>query len=168
MRITIVPIDRTIIVDGEGLTEIEQDWSWISPDIHAIQWYDDHGEIEYIDNRPNERITELGNFFTAVQKLNSEKYRREQVRISEEAAKEAIRDYWSELRDIRNFMLKNTDWTQLPDAQITTEQKNEVLTFRQNLRDYPSTITDPKQSVNAFNNRNLSLWPSIPSFITTI
>lgn len=42
MRVTIVPEDRYIAVDGRGLSF---DFS-ADPNIHAMQWFDDHGTVE--------------------------------------------------------------------------------------------------------------------------
>lgn len=41
----------------------------------------------------------------------------------------------SEARRIRNTLLTQSDWTQLPDAQISAEKKTEWTTYRQALRD---------------------------------
>lgn len=64
MRVTIINPDKAIGVDGEfysGLT------LGLSNDIHAIQWYDTWGEVEYstvlVDGRPtkpeNSTITDF-------------------------------------------------------------------------------------------------------------
>lgn len=42
------------------------------------------------------------------------------------------------LRYIRNNMLLQTDWTQMPDAPLSSEQKQQWATYRQQLRDLPS------------------------------
>lgn len=47
------------------------------------------------------------------------------------------------IRIIRNNMLDETDWTQMPNALSSTAKAN-WETYRQALRDLPSTITDPK------------------------
>lgn len=39
------------------------------------------------------------------------------------------------VRNARNQLLSNTDWTQLPDSPLTVEQKAEWATYRQALRD---------------------------------
>ena len=44
MKFTIIPDDKTIIVDGFGYSELE---FTIDNNIHAVQWYGDIGEIEY-------------------------------------------------------------------------------------------------------------------------
>lgn len=43
------------------------------------------------------------------------------------------------VRNERNLRLTFTDWTQLPDAPLTTEQKADYAVYRQYLRDYPET-----------------------------
>lgn len=45
MRVTIIPDDKTVIVDGEGIHGI--DMTGVDPDIHAIQFYGDHGWVEW-------------------------------------------------------------------------------------------------------------------------
>ena len=52
---------------------------------------------------------------------------------------------WSELRTTRNLLLTECDWTQLSDAQLTSAQVTEWQTYRQALRDLPSTTLDPTQ-----------------------
>lgn len=42
------------------------------------------------------------------------------------------------LRKERNEKLYSTDWTQLPDAEITNEEKQKYLKYRKALRDLPN------------------------------
>lgn len=60
MRLTIVPVDKTIIIDNNGFNNIDDDFSWIPPDVHAVQWYDTWGEVEYNNGLPSSKIYELG------------------------------------------------------------------------------------------------------------
>ena len=46
-----------------------------------------------------------------------------------------------EVRVVRDQKLFMTDWVLLPDSQVSEELKAEVLTYRQTLRDLPSTLT---------------------------
>jgi len=61
MRVTIIPSDGFVSVDGEGYGDL--DLSFMDSDIHAMQWYDTDGEVERQDNRgrivANEAITDL-------------------------------------------------------------------------------------------------------------
>jgi hypothetical protein len=44
------------------------------------------------------------------------------------------------LRQARNEKLASSDWTQLPDAQLTNEQKLAWANYRQQLRDFPANV----------------------------
>lgn len=63
MRITIVPEDRTVIVDGIRHTV---DCSSIDSSIHAVQWYEDYGDVEFkiIDGAfsPNQQINTMDDY----------------------------------------------------------------------------------------------------------
>lgn len=43
-----------------------------------------------------------------------------------------------QVRQKRNRMLSQTDWTQVSDAPLSTEEKSKWATYRQQLRDLPS------------------------------
>ena len=47
-------------------------------------------------------------------------------------------DYESMMRKVRDSMLKESDWTQLPDAPV---DRQAWATYRQALRDFPATWT---------------------------
>ena len=47
------------------------------------------------------------------------------------------------LRRTRDAKLQACDYTQLPDVPLTTEKRAEWVTYRQQLRDYMSTVVDP-------------------------
>lgn len=53
-HVTIVPADKLIIVNGEALIF---DWEPIEENIHAIQYHNDSGHIEYEDASPNMSIS---------------------------------------------------------------------------------------------------------------
>lgn len=52
------------------------------------------------------------------------------------------KDPLEEIRFQRNVRLRNTDWTQLPDAPISKELKQAYKEYRVLLRDFPKTC-DP-------------------------
>lgn len=168
-NIVIIHEDGTIGVDGSFLLRIDPQYlSWIPEDVHAFHWYDERneGEIQFkshpLDNyrKPNERVTELGIFAQAITTFEEELERRVQAEAAEIAAIEASRDYWQELRNMRNWRLTECDWTQLPDAPLTQEQKGLWELHRQELRDLPENITDPKPLVLDPNHPS---WPVPPS-----
>lgn len=47
-----------------------------------------------------------------------------------------------ELRVTRNSMLTATDWTQIPDAPITSAEKAQWQIYRQSLRDLPNNYAN--------------------------
>jgi hypothetical protein len=58
--------------------------------------------------------------------------------------------YWNGLRQIRNNLLAESDWTQLTDV---TADKESWATYRKALRDLPGTTTNPASPV----------WPEKPT-----
>lgn len=58
--------------------------------------------------------------------------------------------YWAQLRMRRNQLLMQSDWTQLADAPVDATA---WATYRQELRDLPSTTADPTAVT----------WPTIPA-----
>lgn len=44
MRLTIIPSDGTVIVDGVGFNGL--DLSFMPANVHAVQWYDTYGDVE--------------------------------------------------------------------------------------------------------------------------
>jgi hypothetical protein len=52
--------------------------------------------------------------------------------------------FWQKLRTERNSILKDSDWSQLSDAPLTSANKTAWATYRQALRDLPENTEDPK------------------------
>jgi len=46
-----------------------------------------------------------------------------------------------DLKSYRTFLLQQCDWTQIPDVPISSEDKAAWDTYRQTLRDLPSTVS---------------------------
>tara|TARA_Y100001963_G_scaffold109417_1_gene151319 strand:- start:650 stop:952 length:303 start_codon:yes stop_codon:yes gene_type:complete len=47
----------------------------------------------------------------------------------------------AQMRTWRDALLAQSDWTQMADAPLTDDEKRAWATYRQALRDYPSTWT---------------------------
>jgi hypothetical protein len=45
----------------------------------------------------------------------------------------------NEVRNLRNSLLKDSDWTQIPDSPLSVEAKQQWAQYRQSLRDLPNT-----------------------------
>lgn len=54
---------------------------------------------------------------------------------------------WEGVRPKRNVLLAQSDWTQLPDAPLTNEQKQAWAEYRQALRDLPATFATAEDVV---------------------
>ena len=53
-----------------------------------------------------------------------------------------IAEKWAVVRSYRNAELSKTDWTQLPDAPLSPNDKTEYQIYRQALRDVPQLPVD--------------------------
>jgi len=61
------------------------------------------------------------------------------------------------LKAERNLKLANSDWTQIPDSPLTTEQRTAWSTYRQELRDLPANLTGNEITVED------APWPTPPT-----
>jgi hypothetical protein len=59
---------------------------------------------------------------------------------------------WNVIREIRDQLLKNSDWTQLVDAELTDEKKELWKEYRKSLRNVPSSFRSPRDVE----------WPQVP------
>lgn len=75
MRLTIIPCDKAVYIDG--LSYLGIDMTWIpeieGKEVHAVQWYNGEGEVEFVGNFENLKITKLGVFKKAVELWNKKK-----------------------------------------------------------------------------------------------
>lgn len=63
---------------------------------------------------------------------------------------QVIQNKWNEIREIRTQMLKECDWTQLSDVNLSEEEKETWREYRQALRDI--TLQDDPFNI---------IWPTI-------
>lgn len=47
LRVTIIPVNEFCSVDGVGFNGV--DMSSLDPNVHAVQWYATHGDVEIAD-----------------------------------------------------------------------------------------------------------------------
>jgi hypothetical protein len=77
--------------------------------------------------------------------------------VESEDLKDVIRGHIVlQIKQYREYLLVQCDWTQLPDSPLTDEKKAEWATYRQVLRDYPAN------NVGATDFDALT-WPTLPS-----
>lgn len=53
-----------------------------------------------------------------------------------------------QVRNRRNDQLGQTDWTQMPDSPLSTVDKEAWATYRQSLRDLPSTVNNTVTNIS--------------------
>ena len=61
------------------------------------------------------------------------------------------------LRILRDDLLVQSDWTQMPDNQLSDSKKAEWTTYRQALRDVPANVKADLNTLDGF------AWPTQPS-----
>ena len=66
------------------------------------------------------------------------------------------------LREERNLRLTQTDWTRMDDNGLSTSKKTEWKTYRQSLRDLPSSATPKLDSFGDLDSTSVT-WPTKPS-----
>lgn len=59
---------------------------------------------------------------------------------------------WSDIRAQRNTLMASCDWTQLPDAVLSFNERQAWSDYRQALRDIPQSFASP----------DLVVWPVSP------
>lgn len=72
---------------------------------------------------------------------------------SEYTVQKRLEVQWGEVREKRNKLLSESDWTQFQDSPISDTKLTEWQTYRQTLRDITTTQTDPFDII----------WPPKPS-----
>ena len=95
MKITIVKDDNLVMVDGIGLQFPFE----IDANIWSIQWQDNEGEIEYVDETPNLSINDFTGFQYLIDAYNLEKI------IQEENEAQKLLDDAAELEAITKGVL---------------------------------------------------------------
>ena len=82
-----------------------------------------------------------------------EEFTDEEIAAAAKAIEDADKDF-SSIRAQRNARLAATDWTQGADSPLSSSKKTAWATYRQELRDYPSTASKVSE---------LGAWPTAPS-----
>jgi len=166
-RVTIVPADRLVIVDGQALA-----FEFSAPGrMHALQWDGTHGHIEwkgYGHEPPRNELLTADNYADRVapyvKMWEEEKARREQAADEAEAAR--LAEYNSEearferLRAKRDRRLSATDYLLMPDYPLNNILKEAVQLYRQALRDLPSQEGAPWDGGG-----EETPWPELPDML---
>ena len=131
-QISIIADDKTVVKDGQGISKLTL--SSIPDDVWAVQWDStaSKGHVEKRDLSVTE-ITELGIYQACVDEYEDALAK---IPAPYEPTAEEI------FRAERETLLIRSDWTQLPDNQLSDSKKAEWATYRQALRDLPANTSD--------------------------
>lgn len=92
MRVIIIPVDEFVSIDGVGYHKINL--SFMDDNIHAVQWYENKGEIERKDSSGkmigNETINDLTPFQPAIDAWEVADVAAKEALEAAKAAKEAL------------------------------------------------------------------------------
>lgn len=166
-RVTVVPADRLVIVDGLALT-----FDFNAPKrMHALQWDGKQGHIEWLGsgdepphNEPLAADSYAGQVAPYVELWKEEKARLEQAAAEAEAVR--LAEYNSEearferLRSERDQRLAATDYLLMPDYPLSDDQRTILQVYRQALRDLPSQEGAPWDG-----GAEDTPWPEIPNWV---
>lgn len=166
-RVTVVPADRLVIVDGQALT-----FDFTAPGrMHALQWDGLQGHIEWdgSGHEPprNELLTAdsyADRIAQYVKLWEEEKARLEQAAAETEAAR--LAEYNSEaarferLRAERDRRIVATDFLLMQDYPIPADQRTAVQAYRQALRDLPAQDGAPWDGGG-----KETPWPAAPEVV---
>ena len=151
MKLTIIPADGSVGEDGKFYLGLNLSSCNIPADVHALQWQDTAGWIEYDTTIPNETITELPAWANCCMTKWTEANNPPVVPPTAEQNKKTA---------VNN--LKDTDWTTIPDVSDPTKSNpylsnvQDFVTYRNAVRQY--AINPVAGDIN---------WPAVPQEVRT-
>ena len=152
MKLTIIPADGSVGENEKFYIGLDLSSCNIPVDVHALQWQDTAGEIEYKTTIPNEPITELPAWANCCMTKWTEA--NTPVPPAPPTAEEN--------KSIAVNKLKVTDWTTIPDVGDPTKSNpylsnvQDFVTYRNAVRQY--AINPVAGDIN---------WPTLPQEVWT-
>ena len=151
---------------SKGMTKLEY-WAWEETIKDSDGVPDYSGEsgytiVECTDENVEARLGQLNDYITSVPTVYNIKWSDEKVDGShftgDDDAKDArlLAEEWKEIREKRDILLANSDWTQGGDTPLTSAKKTAWATYRTKLRDVPKDQKDKTTYASI-------TWPSEPS-----
>ena len=136
-----------ILVENEKIvgrpTELPKNWANISnfyllptEKLKEYGWY----SYRFVEAQKNENQYYDGSDFV-IEENEVVEYQQVKDKTQQEITEET-EGMWRAIRDRRNELLSETDWTQLPDSPLTNQKQTEWQIYRQALRDI-TLQTDP-------------------------
>lgn len=136
MRLTIIPEDHAVYVDGVCYNNI--DLTWLPPvegkTIHAVQWYGDQeeGEVEFVGPHQNLKITSLGienvcSFERAIEQWNIRKEEEEAIIEARLAEEERLKKEQEEMLQAQFLFEFNKNHLPVGDEEGIDDEEEDLF-----------------------------------------
>lgn len=133
MKLTIIPSDGAVYINNIVYSKLV--WEGAPSNVHALQWKDDSGWVEFNDGSPNQPISVLPDWVASAQAAW------ESANNPPPPTPEEIQQ---QNRMQARALLNASDWSQLADVNLAN--KDEWITYRATLRNIaanpPTTAVD--------------------------
>ena len=152
MKLTIIPVDGIVNKDGKAYVGLNLSSCAIPANVHALQWQDTAGWIEFNEPIPNEEITELPSWANCCMTKWTEA--NTPVPPTPPTAEQ------NKITAVNK--LQATDWTTIPDVGDPTKSNpylsnvQDFVTYRNAVRQY--AINPVAGTIN---------WPVLPQEVWT-
>lgn len=145
MRLTIIPSDNAVYVNGQSYLDLNLASCQIPVDVHALQWYDSYGEIEFISDKiPNQTIDVLPDWANScVEVWNETDY------IHKHPPAPTPDQLIDQCKTQAKQFLQETDWSEIPSVSDVLSVPHllntaEFIEYRIMIRNYVvNPIVDP-------------------------
>jgi hypothetical protein len=152
MKLTIIPSDGSVGEDGKFYLELDLSSCGIPPNVHALQWQDTAGWIEFKDPVPNEEISSLPAWASCCMT----KWTEANTPVPPQPPTAAQNKSTAILK------LEATDWTTIPDVSDPAKSNpylsnaQDFVVYRNAVRQY--AINPVAGDIN---------WPAVPQEVWT-
>lgn len=116
MKLSIIPSDGTVCENGKCYTNLV--WEGTPGNVHALQWQNDSGWIEYNDGQPNETITVLPAWVVNAELAWNE--------ANNPTPPVPVPPTAEQNKQTAMGLLQATDWVNQPDVRNTANQPHLV------------------------------------------
>ena len=153
MKLTIIPIDGAVYENEVVFSNLT--WEGTPINVHALQWLDVEGWIEFVDGAPNESITVLPDWANNAMAAWQVAYDQSILPPPDPLPPTAEQN-----QQTASSLLYQTDWTTIPDVADSTKSNphlgnaEEFVTYRNSVRQY--AVYPVAGNIN---------WPTVPTAV---
>jgi hypothetical protein len=136
VRLTIIPVDKNVGIDDVNYLGLDLSTCAIPSDVHALQWLDTAGWIEFVGGVPNEDITVLPDWANCCIGLW------QTADYDAHHPADPLPPTAEENKQTASGLLYDTDWTTIPDVSDPTRSNpylsnvQDFVTYRNAVRQY--------------------------------